>query len=92
MAQQYTNIVKATNQKLLEHQNLTKVDDNTKTAFSVGDKVKTDSGEVGSISHVQHSNDPKYPHGYRVTTDDGKATRLESGNYISHNRLKRIKE
>lgn len=54
--------------------------------YSVGQKVKTDSGETGEVSHVQ-VNEPGYSHGYRVSDDKNEGKRLENGNYISHKRL-----
>lgn len=63
--------------------------------YKAGQKVKTDSGEVGEISHVKQSHDPKFPHNYKVTdlnaNDPYKQTRLENGNFIPHNRLTAIK-
>ena len=55
-------------------------------AYLAGSRVKTDSGEHGSVSHVKHG-EGIYPHAYRVSSLEDANKRLENGNYISHTRL-----
>jgi len=55
-------------------------------AYLVGSRVKTDTGEHGSVSHVKHG-EGIYPHAYRVSSLEDANKRLEKGNYISHTRL-----
>jgi predicted RNA binding protein YcfA (HicA-like mRNA interferase family) len=63
--------------------------------LKVGTKVKVD-GKKGEINYVQKSNDPKFHHSYKITdldaNDPYKEKRLENGNYISHARVKVVKE
>jgi hypothetical protein len=57
--------------------------------LSVGTKVKTDSGKVGTISHSS-SRPEGYPHAHRIVDEQGE--HLEGGKYISQARLKQLEE
>lgn len=52
---------------------------------ALGTKVRTEDGQEGEVSHVVTSNDPEYPHKYRLSDSSGK--RMFNNQYQNHNNL-----